>query len=71
MPIKKSALLSILLSVSSVSLLVFSAAIAPVVTIAPDIPVKCIPAKCCSQSNEPKIFSTWDVISQIMWRSAA
>lgn len=71
MLIKRSALLLILLSVSSVSLLVFSAASAPPVTVVPEIPVKCPPAKCCSQINEPKIFSTWDMISQMVWRPAA
>ncbi|MEP7143141.1 MAG: hypothetical protein ABI707_09740 [Ferruginibacter sp.] len=71
MPLKKSALLLILLSASSVSLLVFSAALAPQEPVVPVIPVQGTPVKCCSQINEPKTFSPWDMISQIMLRSAA
>ncbi|MEO5890021.1 MAG: hypothetical protein ABIQ31_07180 [Ferruginibacter sp.] len=71
MPLKRSALLLIILAVSSMSLLVFSAAVAPPVSEVPLVPAQCTPEKCCSQVNEPKNFSTWDMISEIMWKSAA
>ena len=77
MPIKKSALLLIVLSLSSVSLLVFSSdstpAAEPAQSVLPTtcVPAKGIPTKCCIQLNEPKTFSPWDLMTHIMLRSAA
>ncbi len=69
MPVKKSALLLIALSVSSIGLLVFSLDITPDAPNTP--PVKCKSARRCSQLNEIKSFAPWDMVSQIMLRSAA
>jgi len=69
MSIKKSALLMIVLSASSVGLLVYSSAITPMPTIT--IPIDPTPKKSCSQLNECKPYPSWDMISQIMLRSAA
>lgn len=69
MPLKKSALLLIALSVGSVGLLVFSSDITMVDPIAE--PAKCKPSRSCSQLNEMKSFAPWDMVSQIMLRSAA
>ncbi len=71
MPIKKSAILLIVLSLSSVSLLVFSSSVTPSLPAMPDTPVEFTPAKCCTKMIETKSDSPWDMISQIMLRSAA
>ncbi|MEO6733417.1 MAG: hypothetical protein ABIN01_19500 [Ferruginibacter sp.] len=71
MPLKKSALLLIILSVSSISLLVFASAITPPVTDVPVLPVKCVRTNSCNQMNENKLFQRWDMFSQIVLRSAA
>jgi hypothetical protein len=62
MPIKKSAMLFIVLAVSSVSLLVF-----PSNTII----AKATPVKCCKQLTEAELFSPWSIMSQSMLRSKA
>lgn len=72
MPIKKSAVLLIILSLSSVSLLLFSASIAPSLEVIPAMPVNYTPTKCCSKViDNNKDESPWDMISQIMLRSVA
>lgn len=68
MPVKKSAILFFLLSVGSISLLVFSSEIKPAET---GIPAKCNPALRCSQMNDPKTFLPFYMISQLVLRSAA
>lgn len=66
MPLKKSAHLLILLGLSSVSLVIYSANVVPIV------PVKAaMTVQCCSQVKEAKFFSPWEMISQMMLRSAA
>jgi len=69
MPVKKSALLLIALTVSSVGLLVYSLDITPAESIAQ--PAKCKSSRCCSQLNEIKSFAPLDLVSQIILRSAA
>lgn len=69
MPVKKSALLLIMLSVSSIGLLVFSSMITPEAVIAE--PVKCKSPRSCSQLIEMKFYAPWDMVSQVMLRSAA
>ncbi|MEO7530870.1 MAG: hypothetical protein ABIS69_05645 [Sediminibacterium sp.] len=71
MPIKKSAILLIVLSLSSVCLLVFSSSVTPSLPYIPDLPAVCTPAKSCTNMIEPKSDASWDMISQIMLRSAA
>ena len=69
MLVKKSAILLIVLTVSSVGLLVFSSDITQDAHIAE--PIKCKSSGRCSQLNEMKSFAPWDMVSQIMLRSAA
>jgi hypothetical protein len=59
----------IVVSLSSVSLLVFSAGVTPAEPLV--TPMKCKSGRCCSQLNESKSFTPWDMVSQIMLRSAA
>jgi len=69
MLVKKSAVLLMVTTFSSVGLLVFSSGITPDAPIAE--PVKCKSSRRCSQLNEIKSFAPWDMVSQIMLRSAA
>lgn len=71
MPLKKSAVLLIVLSASSVGLLVFSSSIPYPEPVIKGVPERCTPVNCCSQFNKEKLFSPWDMISQIMLRSVA
>ena len=68
MPIKKSAVLLLLVTACSVSLLVFSADTTPAKDIAPLLPAKCNQGEICTQVPTLKPASAWDMISQIMWR---
>ncbi len=61
----------IVLFVSSVSLVLFSSSISYPEPAIKGAPAGCTAAKCPSQFNEEKLFSPWDMISQIMLRSAA
>ena len=66
MPLKKSAHLLILLGISSVSLVIFSANVKHTVPFTATVAVQC-----CSQIAEARLFSPWEIISQMMLRSAA
>ena len=66
MPVKKSALLLILSSVSSVSLLVYSSGITPPPRLNGVMPGIFPPATNCREMLEDKLFSPFEIISQMM-----
>lgn len=62
MPIKKSAVLFITLTMSSVSLLVFSEK---------KINTPAKPVNACQQPKQTELFSPWSIMSQCMLRTSA
>jgi len=71
MPIKKSGFILLLLALSSVSLLVYSSGIVAPQPVPEKLPVNCPHIHCCDQVQELPVISSWDMMTQIMLRSAA